>query len=282
MTGVVQRSCFFCGPTKKPLTKEHVWPQWVSRLLFGRHGSDHFVHRRTVGNTVSNWTSHDFDVTTRKVCSDCNGRWLSEFENRIKAIASQLIVGDNAVAVALAPESRALLAAWAYKMAMLLEVSNPNTSTEFFTPADRLRFRQTTSAHWFVRVFLSRYEFEGRPVHAMTPRHTFTERTGAQRSFYLKISTVTAGYLAMQVMCVRSVASNELVPADEIQFELCGLAREAVLPIWPPVPGYLQWPPGRGMSHQDVEDWTSMWIEAANPRQPDRMSRDSLTDTPSF
>lgn len=98
----------------------------------------------------------------------------------------------------------------------------------------------------------------------MTPRHTFTERTGPQRSFYLKISTVTAGYLAMQVMCVRSVASNELVPADEIEFELSGSARQVVLPIWPPVPGYLQWPPGRTMSHQDVQDWTSMWIKAAN------------------
>ena len=163
-------------------------------------------------------------------------------------------------------------------MAMLLDVSSPNTSTEFFAPADRLRFRQTTSAHWFVRVFLSRYEFEGRPAHAMTPRHTFTESTGAQRSFHLKISTVTAGYLAMQVMCVRCVASNELVPADEIKFELCGLARDAVLPIWPPVPGYRQWPPGPTMSHQDVEDWTSMWIKAANPVPARPMPRDSLTD----
>ena len=279
MTEPVQRACFFCGPTNKPLTKEHVWPGWVSRLLLGWHGSDHFVHRRAVGDTmVHKWKSHDFDVTTKRVCSDCNGGWLSEFENQIKAIASQLIVGNTPVAVALAPGSRALLAAWAYKMAMLLEVSNPKRSAEFFTPADRLRFRQTTSAHWFVRVFLSRYEFEGRPAHAMTPRHTFTESTGAQRSFFLKISTVTAGYLAMQVMCVRSVTSNELVPADEIRFELSDSARHAVFPIWPPVPGYLRWPPDRTMRHQDVEDWTSMWIKAANEMPAGPTSRDFLTD----
>jgi hypothetical protein len=28
---------FFCRPTNNPLTEEHVWPRWVSRLLFGKY-----------------------------------------------------------------------------------------------------------------------------------------------------------------------------------------------------------------------------------------------------
>jgi hypothetical protein len=36
-------NCFFCGPTDNPLTEEHVWPKWVSKLLKGKYGSDHFV-----------------------------------------------------------------------------------------------------------------------------------------------------------------------------------------------------------------------------------------------
>lgn len=102
--------------------------------------------------------------------------------------------------------------------------------------AERLLFRQTTSAHPLVRVFLSRYDFGQRPAHALTPRHTFTEKFGARRTFYLKISTITAGHLAMQVMSVRSAESNELVPASEIEFEFCGTARDAVIAIWPSVP----------------------------------------------
>ena len=261
MLDTAHRPCFFCGRADRPLTEEHVWPKWVSRLLFGRYNSGHFRHlRATGGNTTANWTSRYFDVTTKTVCFDCNSQWLSRFENRIKSLASRLISGDGVVALALGLESQSLLAAWAYKMAMLVEVSNPDTSTEFFTPADRLRFRQTTSANEFVRVFLSRYDFGHRPAHVTTPRHTFTEKTGAQRAFYLKISTITAGYLAMQVMSVRSVESNELVPASEIEFEFCGLAREAVIPIWPPGLEHLAWPPVHTMSHQEVEDWTSMWI----------------------
>ena len=268
------RPCFFCGQAPRPLTEEHVWPKWVSRLLFGRYNSGHFRHLlATGGNTTANWTARYLDVTTRTVCSDCNSQWLSGFENRIKSLASPLIVGEGVVSLALAPKSQALLAAWAYKMAMLVEVSNPDTSTEFFTPADRLRFRQTTSAHRFVRVFLSRYNFGHRPAHATTPRHTLTEKTGAKRKFHLKISTMTVGHLAMQVMSVRSVESNELVPASEIEFEFCGLAPEAVIPIWPPAPGYVAWPPVHTMSHQDIEDWTSMWTKAANPAvRPNSMS----------
>ena len=256
--------CFFCGPTDSPLTKEHVWPKWVSRLLLGQYNSDHFRHLRAAGdNTTANWRSRHLDVTTKTVCSDCNNKWLSIFENdQIKPLASPLIVGGDAVE--LTPESRSRLAAWAYKMAMLVEVANPDKSVEFFTPAERLLFRQTTTAHPLVRVFLSRYDFGQRPAHALTPCHRFEEKTGARRTFYLKLSTITAGHLAMQVMSVRSAESNELVPASEMEFEFCGTARDAVIPIWPIVPESPSWPPVHTMSHDDIEAWTSMWEPGAS------------------
>ena len=256
--GVVarRRSCFFCGQTNGPFTNEHVWPKWVSGLLCGgrRNSFDHHFRylKATDDVPTKKWTKHSLEVTT-KICESCNIQWLSDFEDRIKPLASPLIVGGVA-ALALAPESRALLAAWAYKLALLLEVSHPDKSTDFFTPlADRLQFRRTTSAHGLVHVFVGRYDFGHRLAHASILRQTF-----AQRTFYLQLATMTAGHLAMQVMSVRSVASNDLVLADETDFEFHGLARETVSPIWPPVPGYLKWPPARTMSHQDVEDLASM------------------------
>jgi hypothetical protein len=141
-------------------------------------------------------------------------------------------------------------------MAMQVEVANKDKPVEFFAPAERLLFRKSTSAHPFVGVFLSRYDFGQRPAHALTPQHAFTQRFGARRTFYLKISTITAGHLAMQVMSVRSADSNALVPASEIEFEFCGTAIDAVTPIWPSVQKSLSWPPTHTMSHQDIEDWT--------------------------
>ncbi len=255
--------CFFCGPTDKPLTEEHVWPTWVSRLLLGRYQSDYFRHLRGAGDdTTANWKSRYPDVTATTVCSECNNEWLTNSENdRIKPLASGLIVGEDRVA--LTTESQSLLAAWAYKMAMLVEVANPDKPVAFFTPAERLLFRESTSAPPLARVFLARYDFCQRPAHALAPLHTFTQKFGAWRTFHLKISTITAGHLAMQVMSVRSAESKELVPASEIEFEFCGSARDAVIPIWSSVPESVSWPPAHTMGHQDVEDWTSIWVNPA-------------------
>ena len=74
--------CFFCGPTENKITEEHVWPLWVSELLRGKYGSDHFIHVRSTGSdTTGLWKSSNLKVTTKTVCDRCNNNWLSAFEN---------------------------------------------------------------------------------------------------------------------------------------------------------------------------------------------------------
>ena len=250
MTGVVGRSCVFCGQTSG-LTNEHVWPEWVSKLLCERSSSFARYSRRvtaTDDTTTPTGRSRKLNVTVRAVCRDCNCGWLSDFENRVKSLASPLIAGESVAPGVLAPESQELLAAWAYKMALLLDVAHPSTSREFFIPSDRQRFRRTISAHGFVRVFLGRYEFGDRPALARKLRDTFAQQA------YWELATMTAGHLAMQVLSVRSVPSNELVPAGKLGLEFSRLAREALIPIWPPFPGPVVWPPAHTMSHQDIVD----------------------------
>lgn len=262
--------CFFCGPTENPLTEEHVWPQWISRLLFGRYDSNHFVNIRSTGdNTTGVWKSRNIQVTTKTVCDKCNNVWLGNFENNeIKPIATPLIT--DIANVVLPPSEQWKLAAWAYKMAMLLEVAIPPAERPplFFTPSERKQFRETTLAHERVGVFLSKYDHGQHPAHAHLSLHTLTQREGERKSFELKISTMTAGSLGMQVMAVRSAASGELVYASEVEFEFLGKAREAIVPIWPPASGAVRWPPVQAMTQQDVEDWTDMWQKAQGLHAP--------------
>jgi hypothetical protein len=259
-------SCFFCGPTENLLTKEHVWPRWVSRALAGKYDSSHFVNVRSTGdNTTGVWKSRDIEVTTKAVCSECNNKWLSRFENsKIKPLASPLLRGDDNLV--LAPREQWKLAAWAYKMAMLLEIAVPLDERQplFFTPTERKQFRDTTLAHERVRVFLAKYDYGQHPAHAQLACHTLTERGGPRRSFDLKISTITAGALGMQVMAVRSVESGELVYASEIEFEFLGKAKQSIVRIWPPNSDAIRWPPDQTMSQRDIEDWTEMWQAAAS------------------
>jgi hypothetical protein len=258
--------CFFCGPTESPLTEEHVWPRWVSRLLFGKYDSTHFINvRSTAESTTALRKSGSIDVTTKTVCAKCNNEWLSDFENRkIRPLAAPLITGiDDLV---LSPDDQWQISAWGYKMAMLLEVAIPadEAPPRFFTPAERKQFHDTTLAHERVRVFLSKYQYGQHPGHANLVIHRWTEREGSRESFDLRISTVTAGALGIQVMAVRSVTSGQLSYASKIEFEFLGKAKDAIIPIWPPSLQAVRWPPPKTMTQQDIEDWTDMW---QRPRQ---------------
>ena len=71
---------------------------------------------------------------------------------------------------------------------------------------------------------------------------------------------MTAGSLAMQLIALRSASSGELVPAKEIEIELQGKARDALVEIWPPTSAEMGWPPAAAMTPQSIEDWTTMGL----------------------
>lgn len=175
-----------------------------------------------------------------------------------------MITGDEAIT--LSADKQSAIAAWAYKMAMLLEVAAIGNRDPYFTPAERLQFRHTSLAHPYVKVFLARYAFGQHPGFAMDQRHTFTERsTGTAR--LLKIATMTVGHLAMQLLAVRSTTSGKLVPASEMEFEFLGKAKRAVVQIWPTSHLGVSWPPELTMEGQDLEEWVDMWVEPEQPEE---------------
>lgn len=160
--------CLFCGPTERQLTEEHVWPKWVSALLRGKYGSVHFVHVRSTGSSTTGlWKSPNLQVTTKTVCDNCNNVWLSNFENQvIKPLVTPLILGDTPVLIK--PADQWSIAAWAYKMAMLLEIAMPpeERHQEFYTPGERKQFRNELVPDENVRVFLADFKYGQEPAHA--------------------------------------------------------------------------------------------------------------------
>lgn len=269
--------CFFCGPTECPLTEEHVWPKWVSKLLQDKYGADHFVHIRSTGSSTKGyWKSPHLQVTIDSLCETCNNVWLSNFENQVKPLISPLVLGESTL---IKPADQWQIAAWAYKMAMLLELAMPpeECHQEFYTPTDRKQFRQETIPDEHVRVFLANYEYGQEPAHAHQHLHTLRRRDDGF-SCRLKICTITAGCLGMQVIAARSIHTESLVYASsELEMELLGKTKQAIIPIWPPTSEGLRWPPSEAMTQQDVEDWTDMWgkAEGMYPRPQDFGQREN-------
>ena len=163
----------------------------------------------------------------------------------------------------------------AYKMALLLEIAMPpkERSPEFYTADERLQFRQTTlpdEAH--TRVPRASYKYGQHPTHAHQHLHTLTRREDGVK-FHLRITTITAGCLGMQVIAIRGVDSGTLMYAKtEMEFEMLGKAKVAIAPIWPPTNEAVRWSSLEVMTTEDVENWTEMWSNAENvfpvPKNP--------------
>jgi hypothetical protein len=104
-------ACPFCDTTKD-LTREHVWPDWYSKLLGARGATLRGAHvaRGRIDLTVP-------------VCRTCNNTWMSVLENDIRPLLVAMIdAGSGSVPpLRLSTADQTLLAVWAVKTAYLLD-----------------------------------------------------------------------------------------------------------------------------------------------------------------
>jgi len=107
-------TCPFCG--ESPIGREHVFARWISREL-ARYGT--LVSQTPYGPK----TGTTIDVTA-PVCSTCNNRWLSVLENDVQPVLSPMMHG--AETLALSVDAQRLLATWAAKTALMLDLSGGN------------------------------------------------------------------------------------------------------------------------------------------------------------
>jgi hypothetical protein len=106
----------FCGGSG--LTQEHVWPRWLNgavelgRLFGYRHGTEGSEPE------AFEWSAGGFTQTVGDVCRQCNSGWLSELEAAVKPLLTPMIRGDRQT---LGPEDQRIVAAWAMKMAAVID-----------------------------------------------------------------------------------------------------------------------------------------------------------------
>src|SRR6266508_2629033 len=113
--------CAFCRATE--VTDEHVWPKWVSRKLAGHDGF-------TMPSPHGPRRMRSLDITA-PVCVTCNNRWLSVLEKDVQPVLGPLIHGEERT---LAPDEQRLLATWAIKTALMLDLGGgrPLIPTGFY------------------------------------------------------------------------------------------------------------------------------------------------------
>lgn len=103
--------CAFCGADEA--SEEHVFPRWISRALQTR---GELTIRRDHGPQPVRL----IPVVTNSVCRLCNNTWLSVLENDTRPILEPMLFADRA---ALNPDEQRILATWAFKTALMLDLA---------------------------------------------------------------------------------------------------------------------------------------------------------------
>jgi len=104
-----ERVCAYCGDASARLTREHVWPRWLSFEI----GNEREPYAHAVdGNVTRTWWGPPASLTVKRICATCNNGWMSRCEDSVEPILRPMI-RNAALSIPVAEQK--LLAIWALK-----------------------------------------------------------------------------------------------------------------------------------------------------------------------
>ena len=116
------KACIFCGTVHDHLTREHVIPQWARRAFDIKGPVTLDAREEGLNQRRRVAAMQALDITLDDaICEDCNSVWLSRQERAVKPVLAPMPV--SARQVTLSPASQKLLATWAVKTVLLLELA---------------------------------------------------------------------------------------------------------------------------------------------------------------
>lgn len=120
------RVCVFCATSGRPLTREHIYPDWLST----RFKKGLVATNEVKSDTASRlWEKAIFQDTVNVVCAECNNGWMSAIESDTKDVLADLIFSVKALSLDEATQQR--IALWVQKTVLIL---NKATGGDFKIP----------------------------------------------------------------------------------------------------------------------------------------------------
>ena len=131
---VASDGCIFCGST--PLTREHLWPDWLRRELAIKIGFDHRLQQEEDGFSTRDdaWSAPPFNQQVKAVCAQCNNGWMADIESTAKPILDPLVRGRGR---RLHRRLQRTLATWAFLKACVFDELHP---AERAVPSEHRRY----------------------------------------------------------------------------------------------------------------------------------------------
>jgi hypothetical protein len=236
--------CAFCGSTKKPRGREHVFANWLNNIGLESYQVQYRAGR--LNRVPRRWTTEGFTATVRAVCDDCNHGWLSDLETEARPVLTPLILGESRE---LSPDDQRLIAAWSCKTALvaMLSSSEEERARGYGVPPAEYRALYATREHPeplpHSQYWISRYLGE-RPPGAIRVVHLVIKLDGLPEPEVPSAYSLTVMIGALVVQGVRFTT-----PSLEVN-----LAPGLDLPsIWPTA-RVASWPPADQSDDESLEE----------------------------
>lgn len=124
----MSRVCIFCHHEGQKLTREHVYPNWLSSLFNEDIKSTNEVSSDNVDRV---WQGRVFQHKLKLVCGKCNNGWMSTIEGQVKDLLTSLAFTHDGHT--LSSDDQRKVALWVQKTILVMNRA-VGTSADFNIP----------------------------------------------------------------------------------------------------------------------------------------------------
>lgn len=246
LRAVDDEACIFCGKRGEPLSREHIIPKWLARVLMDMEPGDeqawalHYTAGGLVDRDVQRPTRMP-TVVVPCVCTDCNNGWMSALENRVKPFFEPMVRGQKVV---LTLEQQVDLATWASKTVIAMEYHEPSTAVS--TPEDRslVRTERRPPHHHRARLAHRDEMHESLIVKTLVAR---SEPAAADDPPDAFATLLVLGFCVIQVW-----GGHGTDPGPGLTQPGTKIGRAIM--IWPPTMHAVEWPPVIPVPEEELDD----------------------------
>lgn len=232
------------------MTGEHLWSAWASELF----GEKNYVHTRKEKNgQVIRWEGKELNAKAKVVCGECNHGWMSELENLMKSVTSDMVAKGSRAS--LGDKAIATISCFGFLKAVVGDYMHENRPP-FYSAEERYLFRRTLTIPRGVQIWLA----------SLDKPHGVFKSMGAEAPLNtpgrikLNVFTYGLGYLLIQVVGVRWMKkSRDKYSTPPLLVQDPGQDAFAS-PIWPHCNTPVLWPLSLQVPHKAVDSFVQRWI----------------------
>lgn len=262
------RRCILCG-ADGPLTREHIWPDWYSKLRPDRtYELESIIDDRRPPEYRK---ARSLDLQPRVLCAQCNNKWGKALEEAVRPRLGRMAQGSAEIVTL--PFARQL-AAWAMLKIMAAEhLVRSRNRVPFFRPEHGSYLRSNTKPPEQMFLWIGHY-IGGRRMAGWILSKRSWGRLPADESVGVDRYSVTysLGEVAFQFLGINVFPLTEGQDPNRSvgvfnPFHIQAPWSKALTRIWPLPDSMFSWPSAKTLDHRAFEASAARWHEESPARK---------------